>query len=107
MKTLIIIASLFVISTVQAATISAKALIGIESRIEIQKEALQSKLNSFETDDITEGKIVASMVNLIESKLSEAQSSLDSIVSDEELTVENVDHINSILDESEKLINEI
>lgn len=106
MKTFIAIVSLFTIITAQAATVSAKALLGIESRIEIQREALNDKLNSFETDDITEGKIVATMVNLIESKIAQAEESLNSI-SEDELTEENIAKINSILDESEKLIEEI
>jgi len=106
MKTFIAIVSLFTIITAQAATVSAKALLGIESRIEIQREVLNDKLNSFETDDITEGKIVATMVNLIESKIAQAEESLNSI-SEEELTEENIAKINSILDESEKLIEEI
>ena len=107
MKSFIAIIALFTLVTVQAATVSAKALLGIESRIEIQREALQEKLNHFETDDITEGKIVAAMVNHIEAKLSEAEEKLNSIDSDEQLTEENVDAINKILDESEKLISEI
>lgn len=106
MKTFIAIVSLFTIITAQAATVSAKALLGIESRIEIQREILNDKLNSFETDDITEGKIVATMVNLIESKIAQAEESLNSI-SEDELTEENIAKINSILDESEKLIEEI
>lgn len=107
MKAFIAIVSLFTLITAQAATISAKALIGIESRIEMQRLALQDKLSSFETDDITEGKIVAAMVNTIEAKLESAEHALDSIASDEQLTEENVDAINKILDESEKLIEEI
>ena len=106
MKTFIAIVSLFTIITAQAATVSAKALLGIESRIEIQREILNDKLNSFETDDITEGKIVATMVNLIENKIAQAEESLNSI-SEDELTEENIAKINSILDESEKLIEEI
>jgi outer membrane PBP1 activator LpoA protein len=106
MKTFIAIVSLFTIITAQAATVSAKALLGIESRIELQRDALNVKLNSFETDDITEGKIVATMVNLIENKIAQAEESLNSI-SEDELTEENIAKINSILDESEKLIEEI
>ena len=106
MKTLLIIASLFTMITAHAA-VSAKSLLGIESRIEIQRESLQEKLRSFETDDYMEGKIVASMVSMIEEKLTSAENSLNAIVSDESLTEENVAQINSILDESEKLIEEI
>lgn len=107
MKILITIISLFTLMAVQAESISPKVMLEIESRIEIQKEALQEKLSNFSTDDITEGKIVASIVNTVESKLAQAQTDLDSIDSDEKLTVENIDAINKILDESEKLIEEI
>lgn len=107
MKAFIAVIALFTIVTAQAATISAKALIGIESRIEIQREILQDKLSNFETDDIVEGKIVAAMVNQIESKLKAAEQALNSIASDEQLTEETVAEINSILDESERLIEEI
>lgn len=107
MKAFIAIIALFTIVTAQAASISAKALLGIESRIEIQRLALQDKLSNFETDDIVEGKIVATMVNSIESKISQAEEALNSIASDEQLTEESVDAINKILDESEKLIEEI
>ena len=107
MKAFIALVSLFTILTVQASTISAKSLLGIESRIELQKQSLQDKLNSFETDDITEGKIVAAMVNLIENKLEAAEQSLNNISSEENLTEENIAKINSLLDESEKLIEEI
>lgn len=107
MKAFIAVIALFTIVTAQAATISAKALIGIESRIEIQREALQDKLSNFETDDIVEGKIVAAMVNQIEDKLKAAEQALNSIASDEQLTEETVAEINSILDESERLIEEI
>ena len=54
-----------------------------------------------------EGKIVASMISMIEEKLAAAENSLNAINSDESLTEENVAQINSILDESQKLIEEI
>lgn len=107
MKSFIAIVSLFALITAQAATVSAKALLGIESRIEMQREALKEKLNNFDTDDITEGKIVAAIVNSVEEKLAQAEEGLNSIASDEQLTEENVDAINKILDESERLIEEI
>lgn len=106
MKTFIAIVSLFTIITAQAATVSAKALAGIDSRIELQREILNDKLSSFETDDITEGKIVATMVNLIESKIAQAEAAAN-LIGDEELTEENIAAINAILDQSEKLIEEI
>lgn len=107
MKSFIAIVSLFALITAQAATVSAKALLGIESRIEMQREALKEKLNNFETDDITEGKIVAAIVYSVEEKLARAEEGLNSIASEEQLTEENVDAINKILDESERLIEEI
>lgn len=107
MKAFIALVSLFTVLTVQASTVSAKALLGVESRIEMQRLTLQDKLNSFDTDDITEGKIVAALVNMIEEKLEAAEQSLNNIDSEEKLTEENVAKINSILDESEKLIEEI
>lgn len=106
MKTFIAMLCLFTLITAQAATVSAKALLGIESRIELQKETLNDKLNSFETDDITEGKIVAAMVSSIESKIAAAEASLNSL-SEDDLTEENIAAINAILDQSEKLIEEI
>lgn len=107
MKTFIAMLSLFTLMTVQAATVSAKALIGIESRIEIQRELLNEKLNSVDTQDLTEGKIIAAMANMIENKLATAEEMLNSIASDAELTEENVARINAVLDQSEKLIEEI
>lgn len=107
MKTFIAIVSLFTILTVQASTMSVKALLGIESRIEIQREALSEKLNSVETDDLTEGKIIAAMANMIEKRLATAENLLNSITSEDQLTEEIVAKINKILDQSEKLIQEI
>lgn len=107
MKTFIAIVSLFTILTVQASTVSVKALLGIESRIEIQREALSEKLNSVETDDLTEGKIIAAMTNMVEKRLATAEDMLNSITSEDQLTEEAVAQINDILDQSEKLIQEI
>lgn len=107
MKTIIAIVSLFALITAQASTISAKALVGIDSRIEIQREALNDKLSSVNTDDLTEGKIVAAIAGMVESKLQEAQELVNSIVSEEQLTEENIALINAILDQSEELIQEI
>ncbi len=107
MKLLIVIFTLFTLSSTFAQTISAKALVGIDSRIEMQKNDLNKKLNNFDTDDITEGKIVATMVNEIEFRIKQAEKELAKIESDNELTEENVAKINAILDESEKLIEEI
>lgn len=107
MKSFIAIVSLFTLITAQAATISAKALLGIESRIETQREALNDKLDSFTTEDMTEGRLVAAMTNLIQDKLEEAEDMLNSINSDEELTEEKVAEINKILNEVERLIQEI
>lgn len=108
MKTLVAILSLLTFMTAHADEIvSAKALAGIESRIEMQREMLKEKLSNFETDDITEGKIVAAMVNTIEAELAQAEEGLKSITSDDQLTDENIDAINKILDESESLIKEI
>ena len=107
MKTFIAIISLFTILTAQAATVSVKALLGIESRIEIQREALNEKLGSVDSEDLTEGKIIAAMGNMVEEKLATAEQLLNSISSDEQLTEEAVAEINDILDQSEKLIQEI
>ena len=106
MKAFIAALSLFTIITAQAATVSAKALLGIESRITVQRDALNDKLNTVDTTDITEGKIVAAMANMIESKLELAESMLNSI-SESDLTEENIAKINAVLDESELLIEEI
>ena len=107
MKTLLVFLSFFTILSSFAAQVSPKALVGLESRIDLQRSELNQKLNSINTDDITEGKIVAAMVNMIESKLEQAENSLDSIESDNELTEERINKINQILDESERLIKEI
>lgn len=107
MKALVVFFSFFALVSAFAGNMSPKALLGIESRIELQRIALNDKLNSANIDDITEGKIVAAMANSIESKLEQAEKALSSIESDNELTKENVDKINAILDESERLINEI
>lgn len=107
MKSFIAIVSLFTLITAQAATVSAKALLGIESRIENQKEALNDKLNSFYTDDVIEGKIVAVMTNTIEDKLAQAEEMLNSIDTDEQLTEEKIAEISALLDEVERLIQEI
>lgn len=107
MKTFIAIVSLFTLVTAQAASISVKALLGIESRIEIQREALNEKMKSIDSEDLTEGKIVAAMGDLIEEKLATAEEKLNSINSEDQLTEEAVAEINNILDESELLIQEI
>lgn len=106
MKAFITVLSLFTIITAQAATVSAKALLGIESRISLQREVLNDKLNAADTSDITEGKIVAAMTNMIESKLALAEEMLNSL-SESDLTEENVAKINAVLDQSELLIEEI
>lgn len=107
MKALIVIFSFLTLMSSFAATISAKALAGIDSRIEEQRSDLNKKLNAANTDDFMEGKIVAAMANMIENKLEKAEKELALIESDDELTEENVAKINAILDESEKLIKEI
>jgi hypothetical protein len=106
MKAFIAALCLLTMITAQAATVSAKALLGIESRITLQRDALNDKLNAVNTTDITEGKIVAAMANMIESKLELAEQMLNSI-SESDLTEENIAKINSVLDESELLIEEI
>lgn len=107
MKALVVLFSFLTLVSAFAGSISPKALLGIESRIELQRMALNEKLNSVNTDDITEGKIVAAMASSIEAKLEKAERALSLIESDNELTEENVAKINAILDESERLIEEI
>lgn len=107
MKTFITIFCLLAVISVQAASVSAKAILGIESRIELQKADLKVKLDHFYTEDIDEGRNVAALVNLIEDKLASAEQALYSIESDEQLTEENIEAINKILDASETLIEEI
>jgi hypothetical protein len=107
MKTLLVMIALLSVSSLHAATTSAKVLGEIDIRIEMQRDALNEKLNNLDADDLTKGKIIASMVNMIEEKLVNAESLEDAISSDEDLTVENVDKINSVLDLSEELIKEL
>lgn len=91
-----------------AQTISAKALVGIESRIELQRIELEEKLSQADAgDDITEGKILAAMANTVESKLAQAEEALSNIADDASLTEENVAKIERILDEAQAIINEI
>ena len=106
MKTLIATLSLFVLITAQAATISTKVLGGIESRIENQKAELVSNLYSANTDDMQEGKHIASMAYLIEGKLALAEQMLASL-NESDLTSEKIAEITKILDEADKLIQEI
>ena len=104
MKVFVIIMALFTALTVQAATVSAKALGDIEARIELQKEDLEKKLRNFDTDDITEGKIVAAIVMFIEDSHDKVQASVDAINSDEELTEEAVQEMTKVLDEVDQMI---
>ena len=106
MKTIIAMLSLLTVITASASTISAKALVGIESRIENQKAALSYKLDSANTDDIIEGKIVASITHMVEEKLAKAEKMVNSI-NESDLTAAKVAEINAVLDESETLIQEI
>lgn len=107
MKYIIALVSLFTLMSVHAADISAKSLIEIESRIALQRDTLHEKLIQADTDDITEGKIIAALGNMIEDKLDEAEAKLNAIQTDDDLTVENIQEIEKLLETSEQLINEI
>lgn len=104
MKVLVLMIALFTVLVAQASTVSAKALGDIESRIELQKEDLEKKLRNFDTDDITEGKIVAAIVMYIEDSHDKVQASVDAIDSDEELTEEAVLEMTKVLDEVDQMI---
>ncbi len=91
-----------------AQSLSPKVLVGIESRIEMQRSELEEKLSNADAgDDITEGKILAAMANTVESKLAEAEEALNNISDDSSLTEENVAKIENLLDEAQAIINEI
>lgn len=106
MKSIIAMLSLLTVLTVQA-SVSPKALVGIESRMDNQKVALEDKVNSANTDDLIEGKIVASIMNMVEAKLATAQQMFDAISSEKDLTEENIAAINAVLDQADLLIQEI
>ncbi len=106
MKSFIAMLSLFTLITAQAATISTKVLVGMESRIENQKAELVTKLDSANTDDIVEGKIIASITHLVEEKLATAEKMLASL-NESDLTSEKIAEISAILDQADTLIQEI
>lgn len=89
-------------------TVSPKLLLELEIRIEGLKEELNAKSKSMETiDSLTEGKIVAAMINMIETNIALAEEKLASIVGDADLNQENINEISSILDQTEKIISEL
>ena len=106
MKSFIAMLSLFTLITAQAYTVPTKFLVGMESRIENQKTELASKIASANTDDIVEGKIVASITYLVEQKLAKAAAMLDSL-NESDLTTDKINEITEILDQADKLIEEI
>lgn len=95
-------------ASTMAQALSPKVLVGLESRIELQKSELEEKLSNADAgDDITEGKIIAAMANTIEAKLAAAEEALNNITDDSSLTEENVSNIEQLLEEAQALINEI
>lgn len=107
MKILITLALFLVSFTAFSAGISPKELGAIESRIKLQEELLNDKKANLDITDLTEGKIVATMIITAETQLQLASSELDSIGTDDKLTEERVQAINNLLDESEALIESI
>ena len=106
MKTFIAMLSLLAVLTAQA-SVSPKVLVGLESRMDNQKAALEVAVNSANTDDLIEGKIVASIMNMVEAKLATAQKMFDAISSEDDLTEENIAAISAVLDQADSLIQEI
>ena len=106
MKTFIAMLSLLTVLTAQA-SVSPKVLVGLESRMDNQRYELEVKVNSANTEDIVEGKIVASIMNMVEAKLATAQKMFDAISSEDDLTEENIAAINAVLDQADLLIQEI
>lgn len=106
MKMFIATLSLLALMTAQAASLSPKVLVGLDSRMENQKAELEAKVNAANTDDITEGKIVASINQLVLAKIALAQDMLNSL-SDDGITEENIALVTAVLDEADKLISEI
>jgi len=92
---------------VQGSELSTKILSDIESTISLQKEDLNTKTKKIRNSDVTEGKILASMISLIESKISKAENLLSEINSDDSLNEENIAKIEKLLNESHTLIIKI
>ncbi len=87
---------------------SPKALVEIESRIEILKLELLEKLKTANGgESLEEGKIIASIIMMVEDNLKLAEEELNKISSDNNLTVKNITSINTLLDQTEELIASI
>ena len=107
MKSFIAMLSLLAIFAVQAGTVSPKALAGLESRMDNIEVALESKLDSSNTNDYFQGKIIAGIADTVRTQLATAQKMFNAISSEEDLTEENIAAISEVLDQSEALIQEI
>ncbi len=91
-----------------AQTISPKILLELDLRIEEVKEKLNLRIRNLEQiDSITEGKIVASMIDMVETDILSAERKLAIISGDQDLNQENINTITKLLDQAEKIISEI
>ena len=111
MKAFIAMLSLVTMISAQAATISSKSVSAIESRIETQRSILNDKINSANTDDIVEGKVVATMSYKVEVLLENAESLLSAVASEKNLSkasiAAKIAEINAVLNDAEMTIQEI
>ena len=111
MKSFIAILSLVTVISAQAATVSKQTVSSIASRIEVQRVTLDDKVSNANTDDIVEGKVVATMSNQVEVLLKTAQQMLDSAAAAKKLTkaevAEKVSDINAVLEVAKLLTSEI
>ena len=88
--------------------ISPKALVEIESRIDLLKEELALRLKTADGgESLEEGKIIASIIMMVEDNLKLASEKLNKISDDGDLTLKNIKSINSLLDQTEELIASI
>ncbi len=102
-----ILFALFISVSISAQTLSPKVLVGLESRIAMQKMDLSEVESKLRITDDTEGKIVATLINTINDRLKLAEKLISQIDSDEALNEKNINKINKILDEVDSLIKSI
>lgn len=88
--------------------VSVKELADLEVRTNSLREEFKHESSLMQdTTDLIEGKIQAAMIDSIMRSLNKAQSLMDSIQSDSDLTREAIDSIKKELDVAEALIKEL
>ncbi len=104
MKLFITLFFTLMISATFAMDISPKILLDFESSIALQKDILKLKIKKSKHSDGTHLGQTSNTISLIESKIKKAELKISTINSDENLNEENIIEIETLLSESQNLL---